>query len=59
MLVNNEDTDQTPHSMASDLYLHCVSLSDKNDARLIRANAYSCVIKEGFFYFDINLPTLY
>ena len=46
MSVTNEDTDQTPHSVASDLGLHCLSLSRKNYARLLWDNAYSCVIKE-------------
>ena len=46
LLVNSE---YMPHSVASDLGLHCLSLSRKKDARLIWANAYSCVIKEGFF----------
>ena len=40
--------------MASDLGLHCLSLSRKNNARLLWANVYSCVIKEGFFHLDIN-----
>ena len=53
LLVNTEDTDQTPHSVASDLGLHCLSLSSNNDARLIWANAYSCVIKEGFFIWTL------
>ena len=53
MLVNSEDSDQTPHSVASDLGLHCLSLSRKNDARFICANAYSCVIKEGFFIWTL------
>ena len=49
ILVNSEDTDQTPHSVASDLGLHYLSLSRKNDARLICANAYNCVIREDVF----------
>ena len=53
LLVNSEDTDQTPHSVASDLCLHCLSLSSNNGARLIWANAYSCVIKEGFFIWTL------
>ena len=47
MLVNSEDT---PNSVASDLGLHCLSLSRKNNARLLWANVYSCVIKEGFVF---------
>ena len=30
------DPDQTPHSAASDLGLHCFPMSQKWDARLIR-----------------------
>ena len=47
LLVNSEDTDQTPHSVASDLGLHCLFLSHKHDAILIWVNAYSCFIKVG------------
>ena len=50
LLVNSEDTDQMSHSVASDLGLHCLSLSCKNDARFICANAYSCDIKEDFSF---------
>ena len=50
LLVNREDTDQMPHSVASDLGLHCLSLSRKNDARFIYANACSCDIKEDFSF---------
>ena len=49
VLVNSEDLDQMPHCVASDLDLHYLSLFRKNNARLIWAIAYSCVIKEGFF----------
>ena len=36
LLANREDPDQTPHSAASDLGLHCLPMSQKWDARLIR-----------------------
>ena len=32
------DPDQTPHDAASDLGLHCFSMSRKRDARLISVN---------------------
>ena len=32
---NSGDPDQTPRSAASDLGLHCLSMSHKKDARLI------------------------
>ena len=35
LLANSEDPDQTPRSVASDLGLHCLPLSQKWDARLI------------------------
>ena len=38
MLANSEDPDQTPRSVASDLGLHCLSMSHKKDARLIWVN---------------------
>ena len=64
--VNSEDTFQMPHSVASDICLHCLPLSLKNDECLICANAYSCVIKEDFIiwmifhmYSLLPVPTLY
>ena len=35
LLANREDPDQTPHSAASDLGLHCLPMSQKWDAGLI------------------------
>ena len=35
VLTNNEDPDQMPHFVASDLGLHCLPMSQKWDARLI------------------------
>ena len=35
LLANSEDPDQTPHSAASDLGLHCLPMSQKWDTRLI------------------------
>ena len=35
MLANSGDTDQTPHSVASDLSLHYFPMSNKKDARHI------------------------
>ena len=37
MQANSGDPDQTPHSVASDLGLHCLSMSYKKDARHIWA----------------------
>ena len=51
--VNSEDPNQTPHYVASNLGLHYLSLSHKNDEKLIRANAKSFVLKEGFFHLDV------
>ena len=41
MLANNEDPDQTPRPAASDLGLHCLSMSQKRDARLIWIKYYT------------------
>ena len=38
MKVNSEDPDQTLHSMASDLGLHCLPMSHKKGARIIWVN---------------------
>ena len=35
MQANSRDPDPTPHSMASDLGLHCLPMSFKKDARHI------------------------
>ena len=35
MYANSRYPDQTPHSAASDLGLHCLSMSHKKDVRLI------------------------
>ena len=35
MQANSEDPDQMPHSVASDLGLHCLPMSHKKDARHI------------------------
>ena len=35
LLANSENPDQRLHSAASDLDLHCLSMSHKKDARLI------------------------
>ena len=34
MLANSGEPDQTPHSAASDVVLHCLRMSHKKDARL-------------------------
>ena len=57
LLVNTEDSDQTPHSVASDLGLHCLSLPRKNDERFICANGYSCFKKEDFFILKLIYMT--
>ena len=36
--ANSEDPDQTPHSAASHLGVHCLPMSQKWDARLIWVN---------------------
>ena len=36
MLANSGEPDQTPQNAASDLVLHCLPMSHKKDARLIR-----------------------
>ena len=35
MQTNSGDPDQTPHSVVSDLVLHCLSMSHKKDTRHI------------------------
>ena len=45
-----EDPDQTPHSAASDLGLHCLPMSPKWDARLIWVKYLSCCIS----YVQVN-----
>ena len=37
LYVNSRETDQTLHSVASDLSLHCLHMSHKKDTRLIWA----------------------
>ena len=34
MQANSGDPDETPHSVASDLGLHCLPISNKKEARL-------------------------
>ena len=36
MQANSGDSDHTPHSVASDLGLHCIPISHKMDARHIQ-----------------------
>ena len=36
MQANSGDPDQTPHSVAFDLGLHCLPISNKKDARHIK-----------------------
>ena len=38
ILANNGEPDQTPCFVASDLVLHCLSMSHKKDARLMWDN---------------------
>ena len=47
-VANSGDTDQMPRSVASDLGLHCLpmSQSDKKDARLIWDNLLSSVLEQ-------------
>ena len=43
--------DQTPRSAASELGLHCLSMSHKNDAILIRVKVQVCMCEyEGHFF---------
>ena len=43
--ANSEDPNQTPHSEASDLGLHCLPMSQKWGARLIWVNIpYVCLL---------------
>ena len=37
--ANSGEPDQTPSSAGSDLVLHCLPMSHKNDARLILVNS--------------------
>ena len=38
MKANSGNPEQTPRSVASELGLHCLPISDKMDARLIKVN---------------------
>ena len=38
ILIEKVETDQTLHSAASNLGLHCLPMSDKKDARFIYVN---------------------
>ena len=40
MQANSGDPDQTPHSVASDLGLHCLPMSHKKDTRHIWVKMY-------------------
>ena len=40
LLANSGYPDQTPHSVASDLGLHCLAMSHKMDARPILAKDF-------------------
>ena len=52
MLANSGDPDQTPHSVASDLSLHCLPMSHKNDARHI-------LVKMQLFCYLIRVPEIW
>ena len=39
MQANSGDPDETPHSVASDLGLHCLPMSNKKETRLKRAKS--------------------
>ena len=41
--ANSGDPDQTPHSVLSDLGLHCLPMSHKMDARFIWVNYLSII----------------
>ena len=41
VLVNSEDPNQTPHSVASDLGMHCLSLYRQNDGMFRCANDHA------------------
>ena len=43
--INSEDPDQTPHSAASDLGLHCLPMSQKWDDRLIWVNQGTFILR--------------
>ena len=49
-MANSEDPDQTPHSAASDLGLHCLPMSPKWAARLIWVNIVCRKKNEPFIY---------
>ena len=47
--ANSGEPDQTPRFAASDLVFHCLSMSFKKDAMLIRVNIeYQSMYKNGF-----------
>ena len=48
--ANSEDIDQTPHSAASDLGLHCLPMSILWDARHIWVNEKKIVVSLFYFY---------
>ena len=52
MQANSGDPDQTPHSVASDLGLHCLPMSHKKDARHIW-------VKMQLFCYLIRVPEMW
>ena len=52
MQANSGDPDQTPHSLASDLGLHCLPMSHKKDARHIW-------VKMQLFCYRIRVPEIW
>ena len=62
MQANSGDPDQTPHSVASDLSLHCLPMFHKKDARHIlvkKSNYFAYLIRVAEIwevYCRINLP---
>ena len=52
MQANSGDPDETPHSVASDLGLHCLPMSHKKDARHIW-------VKMQLFCYRIRVPEIW
>ena len=53
MQANSGDPDQTPHSVASDLGLHCLPMSHKKDVRHI------WVKRKQLFCYLIRVPEIW
>ena len=53
--ANSGEPDQTPHTAASDLGLHCLPMSFKKDARLIRVKMKSRADSKKVFNYQITI----